>query len=80
MNVDELKQFMKQNEITPEMLAKAAGMDISTWYRKMQRQGDSFTVKEMNDMILESKMTTKEAALIFFNERLAYMRERNNPQ
>ena len=68
MNAEKLKGYMKQNGISPEELAPAANMDISTWYRKLQKHGDSFTVKEMNEIILFSKMKLSDAAEIFFDE------------
>lgn len=71
MNAEKLKGYMKQNGISPEELAPAANMDISTWYRKLQKHGDSFTVKEMNEIILFTKMKLSDAAEIFFDEELA---------
>ena len=74
MNAEKLKTFMTLNRIEPEEMAEAADMSLSTWYRKMQRKGDTFSVKEMNAMIQKGKMTKDEAAEIFFNEKLAKMR------
>lgn len=65
---------MDVNDIEPEEMAEAAGVSLSTWYRKMQKNGDAFSVKEMNEMILKGKMTKDEAADIFFNEKIAEMR------
>lgn len=76
MNAEKLKGYMKKNGISPEELAPAANMDISTWYRKLQKHGDSFTVKEMNEIIHFSKMKLSDAAEIFFDEKLADMREK----
>lgn len=74
MNAEKLRKFMNVNNIEPDEMAEAAGVSLSTWYRKMQKNGDAFSVKEMNKMILKSKMTKDEAADIFFNEKIANMR------
>lgn len=71
MNSEKLKEFLREKKIDPEDMATATGMDLSTWYRKLQRNGETFTVKQMNDIIRYTKMSKPEAAEIFFNEKLA---------
>lgn len=71
MNSEKLKEFLREKKIEPEDMATAMEIDLSTWYRKLQRNGETFTVKQMNDIIQYTKMSKPEAAEIFFNEKLA---------
>lgn len=48
MNTAEVKQRMKDKHITGEMMAKELGMDPSTYYRKMQKNGENFSVVDLN--------------------------------
>ena len=48
MNTAVVKQRMKDRHITGEMMAKELGMDPSTYYRKMQKNGDDFSVIDLN--------------------------------
>lgn len=71
MNTEALKTFMETAGISAKQMANVIGVDVSTWYRKLQTNGDSFTIREMNTMIRRCNMSTVEAANIFFNEKLA---------
>lgn len=71
MNVEKMKRFMKENGLTPKDMANAAEINESTWFRKMNRDGDTVTVKEMNMIINAFGIPKAEAADIFFNEKLA---------
>lgn len=71
MNVEKMKQFMKDHNLTPKDMAKAVNINESTWFRKVNRDGDTFTVKEMNMIISAFGMEKTEAADIFFGEKLA---------
>lgn len=71
MNIEKMKQFMKEHDLTPKDMAKAADINESTWFRKVNRDGDTLTVKEMNLIISAFGMGKSEAAEIFFNEKLA---------
>lgn len=70
MHPFKLRKYMETHNITPTRMAEAANIDISTWYRKMQKSGETFTVKEMNAMIEEARMDKGEAAEIFFDEHI----------
>ena len=71
MNVEKMKRFMKDHNLTPADMAKAAEINESTWYRKINRDGDTLTVREMNLIREAFGMKKSEAAEIFFNEKLA---------
>ena len=48
VNVDRLRDEMKKNGITPDAAATAMGIDVATYYRRMNRQGTKFTVEEVS--------------------------------
>ena len=78
MNASALKEYMNNLEVTPGEIAEALKINVSTWYRKIGKDGDSFTVKEMNGIIEFLKMPKESAAKIFFNEKLADKRVETN--
>lgn len=71
MNIQRMKQFMKNNDLKARDMAAATGINEATWFRKVNRDGDTFTVKEMNMIIEAFDIPKNEAAAIFFNENLA---------
>lgn len=48
MNTTEVKRRMKEKHITGEMMAKELGMNPSTYYRKMQKNGADFSAVDLN--------------------------------
>lgn len=71
MDVAKMKQYMRDHNITPREMAEAADINVATWFRKVNREGDTITVREMNAIINAFNMSKSEAAEIFFNEKLA---------
>ena len=71
MNIEKMKRFMDEHNLTPKDMAKAANINESTWFRKVNRNGDTLTVKEMNMIISAFGMKRTEVAEIFFGEKLA---------
>ena len=49
-----------------EDLAEKLCIDKSTLYRRLNREGETFTVKEANIIVEELKLTKEEATSIFF--------------
>ena len=47
MNTHEVQKRMKDMNITVPMMARELGMDPSTYYRKMQRNGDEFSALDL---------------------------------
>ena len=43
----EVKKRMKEKNITALMMARELGMDQSTYYRKMQKNGDEFSAIDL---------------------------------
>ena len=47
MKSADVKQRMKDMHITAEMMARELGMDKSTYYRKMAKNGEEFSVLDL---------------------------------
>lgn len=70
VNVQKLKGKIMERGTTQEALAKALGIDRSTFYRKM-RQGGNFTIKEVNLIVSALHLSKDEAMSIFFADLVA---------
>lgn len=71
MNINKLKGKIVENGMSTDDIAKAMGMDRSTLYRKMNRDGDTFTIKEANQLCKILNLTKDEALAIFFKNTVA---------
>lgn len=71
INVNKLKGKIVENGLKVGELALKIGIDRSTFYRKLKNQGDSFTVREVNLICKELKLTKDEAMEIFFTNYVA---------
>lgn len=67
MNVQMLKGKIVEAGTTQEAIADSIGMDRSTFYRKMKRKGNTFTVAEMNGMVKNIPLSKEDAVTIFFD-------------
>lgn len=67
MDVKKLMYHMEKNGITKDDLAKALKVDRATIYRRFAKNGDSFTVFEVNQIKNALGLSEKEATSIFFN-------------
>ena len=47
MKTEQVKTRMKDMKITPCMMAKELGMDKSTYYRKMKKNGEEFSALDL---------------------------------
>lgn len=65
-----LKAAMVKNGITSKQLAEMMGVNVSTLYRKISRDGD-FTRQEVNTIIDSLGLTAEEYKEIFFAPELA---------
>ena len=66
VNVERLREEMKKKSITPDAAAAAMGIDVATYYRRMNRQGVKFTVEEVGKLSELLKLTPKVMQEIFF--------------
>lgn len=61
MNVQKIKGRMKEMEITGTQMAEELDMDPSTYYRKMKRNGEEFSVANLYDFKRVLHLTDQEA-------------------
>jgi len=71
MNVNKLKGKIVENGLNVATLASKIGIDTSSFYRKMNNQGETFTVKEVNLICKHLSLTKEEALSIFFADSVA---------
>ena len=61
MNKQGVADRMRELNITVPMLCKELGMDTSTYYRKMQKNGEDFSALHLSIMKRVLKLDTKKA-------------------
>lgn len=71
VNVDKLKGKMVENRINVEELAKRLKMDRTTLYRKINSNGETFTIREANLIVKELGLSIEDASAIFFSQHVA---------
>lgn len=68
MKTQILKGKIVESGTTMESLASDAGMNRSTFYRKMKNKGNTFTVEEMKKIVSLLGLSNEEAITIFFED------------
>ena len=71
VNVDKLRGAIVERRMNIDQLADAIGADRSTLYRRLNTNGESFTIKEADSIAKVLSLTGKEAAAIFFAQFVA---------
>lgn len=71
VNVNKLKGKIVENGTTIEKLAAEIGMDRSTMYRKINTNGENFSIKEADLIVKALGLSKEEAVSIFFNQFVA---------
>lgn len=66
VNVDRLRDEMKKKSISPDAAAAAMGIDVATYYRRMNRQGTKFTVEEVSKLSELLNLSPNTMQEIFF--------------
>lgn len=65
-DVNMLKDAIKNSPHTIDSLSEAIGIDKSTFYRKLERGGTTFTVEQANAIKEELGLSAVDAQQIFF--------------
>lgn len=65
MNVALLKQKIAECGLTGEEIASAIDVDPSTYYRKLNAEGETFTVAQVKKLAETLHLTGSEASIIF---------------
>lgn len=61
MNVQKIKGRMVELKISGQEMAKKLGMNSSTFYRKLQNNGENFTVKDLYGIAKELDLSKEQA-------------------
>lgn len=64
-NMDILRGKMAEKRVSVEDMAKAMGINASTFYRKMKSDGSTFTVGQMHQVVDILGLSSEEATSIF---------------
>lgn len=71
VNINKLKGKIVENGLTIDKLAKEIGLDRSTLYRKINNDGETFSIREANLICSVLGLTGQEATEIFFSQYVA---------
>ncbi|SCJ86914.1 Helix-turn-helix domain of resolvase [uncultured Eubacterium sp.] len=71
VNVNKLKGKIVECGMNIEQIAKETGINKSTFYRKMNDKGDSFTISEADMIAKALQLTGREVNDIFFSQYVA---------
>lgn len=72
VNVNLLKGKIIEKGYSVENIAKQAGVDKSTLYRKLSTKDGLFTIREADAIVKILSLSKDEASAIFFNQFVAY--------
>lgn len=71
VNVNKLKGKIVERGMSVETLAQSIKIDKSTLYRKLNSEGETFTIKEANLICAVLELSGQEATAIFFSQYVA---------
>ena len=66
VNVDKLREAIKNSNHSITTLSAALGIDDSTFYRKLSKSGSTFTIEQADTIKRELNLSAKVAQDIFF--------------
>lgn len=71
MNIKKLRSKMIEMDMNVEKLAKQTGIDKSTFYRRLQHDGEEFSIKEADSISKALELNFNEVMTIFFSQFVA---------
>lgn len=72
MDVTLLRAKMQERRMSVSDLAVHIGIDDSTFYRKLNENGEKFTVAQARAMATVLELSPEDTTAIFFSKKLAY--------
>jgi|GEM_PF-212532 len=72
VNINKLKGKIVECEMSIELLAKKIGIDKATIYRKLNANGENFTIREAGLIAKALELTRDEVNAIFFSQYVAF--------
>ena len=74
VKIESLKGKMKEKGVSVQEAAEAVGVDQSTFYRKLERQGENFTIIQAQRLVNFLGLSAEDACEIFLNQKLTQTR------
>ena len=71
VNIRKLKDTIAAKNYSIGEISEYMGIDRSTFYRKLYKNGENFTVKEVTRIMRYLELTPQELAAIFFADNVA---------
>lgn len=71
VNVNKLRGRMVEQEVNADKMAELLGINRSTFYRKLENNGELFTIREVQLMSKVLKLNLADVNSIFFAEDVA---------
>lgn len=71
VNVDKLRGKIVEKRMSIAYLSKKIDIDKATFYRKLNDEGETFSIREVDAIAKELKLTFDEAIAIFFSQFIA---------
>lgn len=71
MNVNKLKGKIVEKGMNVDEVSLKMGVDRSTIYRKLNNNGETFTVREVKQIVSILELTQEEVTSIFFSNTVA---------
>lgn len=71
VDVNKLKGKIVEKGLNVEQVASYIGIDDSTFYRKLNNSGETFTIREANMICEFLELSRREALAIFFKNYVA---------
>ncbi len=74
VDVDKLRGVLAEKRLSVASISEKIGVDKATFYRKLNGNGDNFTIREADAISRELNLNKNEAVSIFFNQFVSKMR------
>lgn len=71
VNINKLRGRMVEQKVNADKMAELLGINRSTFYRKLENNGDLFTIKEVQIMSKALKLNLDDVNDIFFADKVA---------
>ncbi|BEU87851.1 hypothetical protein TAMA11512_13150 [Selenomonas sp. TAMA-11512] len=71
VNVDRLRGRMVEYKVNADKMASLLGINRSTFYRKLESDGEAFTIREVNIIAETLKLNLADLNAIFFGIEVA---------
>ena len=74
VNLKKLKLKLKEKGLSVEDVSKTMGINRATLYRKIKNDGETFTVRDIDNLSRILGLQVDEINEIFFAQNVAYVR------